>query len=98
MIGCGYWGPKLARNFFEMPEAELAWVSDFRTDRLEHIQSLYPAVRATHDHRELLASDVEGVVIATPVSTHHALALEGSAGRQARPDRKTHRRQRGPGR
>ncbi|MEP7359202.1 MAG: Gfo/Idh/MocA family oxidoreductase [Anaerolineales bacterium] len=76
VIGCGYWGPKLARNFHELAEAELAWVSDFRSERLEHIQSLYPGVRATRDHRELLASDVDGVVIATPVSTHHALAME----------------------
>ena len=66
----------MARNFHELPEAELAWVSDFRPDRLQHIQSLYPAVRATQDHHALLASDVDGVVIATPVSTHHALAME----------------------
>ena len=76
MIGCGYWGPKLARNFNELPEAELAWIADFRPDRLAHIQALYPAVRTTQDHRALLASDVEAVVIATPVSTHHTLALQ----------------------
>jgi len=76
VIGCGYWGPKLARNFHELPDAELAWVSDFRADRLEHIQTLYPNTRTTRDHRELLASDVAAVVIATPVSTHYALAME----------------------
>jgi predicted dehydrogenase len=76
VIGCGYWGPKLARNFHELPDAELAWVSDFRPDRLEHVRGLYPGVRVTQDHRELLASDVDAVVIATPVSTHHPLAME----------------------
>jgi predicted dehydrogenase len=76
VIGCGYWGPKLARNFYELPEAELAWVADFRPERLDHIQSLYPSVRATRDYRDLLASDVEAVAIATPVSTHHTLAME----------------------
>jgi predicted dehydrogenase len=76
VIGCGYWGPKLARNFHELPDAELAWASDFRADRLDHVQKLYPSVRCTLDHPEILASDVDAVVIATPVSTHHPLAME----------------------
>jgi predicted dehydrogenase len=76
VIGCGYWGPKLARNFHDMPEAELSWVADFRPDRLAHMQELYPDIQATHDYRDILASDVDAVVIATPVSTHHPLAME----------------------
>ena len=76
VIGLGYWGPKLARNFHELPDAELAWVCDLCADRLAHVVSLYPGVRATGDYREMLASDVDAVVIATPVSTHHALAME----------------------
>lgn len=76
VIGCGYWGPKLARNFNDLPEAELAWVSDLHEDRLEHMRQLYPHIRATSDHNELLASDVDAVVIATPVHTHHSLALQ----------------------
>lgn len=75
MVGAGYWGPKLARNFHELPEAELAWVADFRPDRLAHIQSLYPEVRITQNYADLLASGVEALVIATPVSTHHRLAM-----------------------
>jgi predicted dehydrogenase len=76
VIGCGYWGPKLARNFHELPEAELAWTSDLRQERLDHLKGLYPQVQTTEDYRDLLASDVEAIVIATPVSTHHRLALE----------------------
>lgn len=76
VIGCGYWGPKLARNFHELPESELAWASDLRQERLDHLKGLYPQVRTTEDYRDLLASDVEAIVIATPVSTHHRLALE----------------------
>jgi predicted dehydrogenase len=76
VIGCGYWGPKLARNFHEMPETELAWVADYRLDRLAALQELYPEARATRDYRNILASDVDVVVIATPVRTHHALAME----------------------
>ena len=76
VIGCGYWGPKLARNFHELPESELAWASDLRQERLDHLKGLYPQVQTTEDYRDLLASDVEAIVIATPVSTHHRLALE----------------------
>jgi predicted dehydrogenase len=75
VVGCGYWGPKQARNFHEMPEAELAWVCDFRQDRLEHMQRLYPEARVTTSYEEVLASDVDAVVLATPVSTHCNLAL-----------------------
>ncbi|HSN74433.1 MAG TPA: Gfo/Idh/MocA family oxidoreductase [Anaerolineae bacterium] len=76
VIGCGYWGPKLARNFHEMAEAELAWVSDLQQDRLDHMQSLYPDAQVTRNHRDVLASDVDAVVIATPVYTHHPLGME----------------------
>jgi predicted dehydrogenase len=76
VIGCGYWGPKLARNFHELPGAQLTWVADFRFDRLDHIQKLYPEVRTTQDYQDILASDVDAVVIATPVSTHYGLAME----------------------
>ncbi|MCL5951121.1 MAG: Gfo/Idh/MocA family oxidoreductase [Chloroflexi bacterium] len=79
VIGCGYWGPKLARNFHELPSADLRWVADFRTDRLAHMQELYPGVAATRDYQEVLASDVEAVAIATPVSTHHQLAMQALA-------------------
>ncbi len=75
IIGLGYWGPKLARNFNDLPEADLAWVCDLDQNRLDHITSLYPGVRATRDYRELLASDVEAVYIATPVHSHYRLAL-----------------------
>ncbi len=76
VIGCGYWGPKLARNFHELGDAELAWMADFREDRLAHIRELYPFVKTTRDYHEMLASDVDGVVIATPVLTHHFMAIE----------------------
>jgi predicted dehydrogenase len=76
VIGCGYWGPKLARNFHEIEEAELAWVSDLDQERLDHMKGRYPQVRTTKNYRELLSSDIDAVTIATPVSTHHDLALE----------------------
>jgi predicted dehydrogenase len=79
VIGCGYWGPKLARNFHEMPEAELTCVADFRPDRLAHMQQLYPQLCVTRDYRDILRSDADAVVIATPVATHYSLAMEALA-------------------
>lgn len=76
VIGCGYWGPKLIRNFMEIPEASLEWAADLDPSRLEHVHKLYPGVRTTRDYLEVLESDVEAVAIATPVRTHHRLALD----------------------
>jgi len=76
VVGGGYWGPKLARNFHHLPDADLAWVCDLRPERLDHLKQLYPHVQTTCNFHDLLASDVDAVVLATPVHTHHRLALE----------------------
>jgi predicted dehydrogenase len=76
VIGCGYWGPKLIRNLMELPEASLEWIADLSLSRLEHIHSLYPEVHTTQDYHEILATDVDAVVIATPVCTHYRLAFD----------------------
>jgi len=75
-----YWswllGPKLARNFHELPDAKLEWGCDLDQSRLDHIRGLYPEAHTTRDYRDVLASDVEAVCIATPVRTHYRLAME----------------------
>jgi predicted dehydrogenase len=76
VIGSGYWGPKLARNFHDLAGAELAMVSDLRLERLEEIQGLYPEVEGTQDYKEMLDGEVDAVVIATPVDTHFRIARE----------------------
>jgi len=73
VVGCGYWGPKLIRNFYEIPGSNLRMVCDLRPDRLEHVHNLY-GVPVTQSFDELLRSDVAAVAIATPVSTHYRLA------------------------
>jgi predicted dehydrogenase len=75
VIGCGYWGPNIIRNFHEAPEADLEMVCDLRQDRLDHIQSRYPNLATSRNYRDLLNSEIEAVAIATPVSTHHRLAM-----------------------
>jgi predicted dehydrogenase len=75
VVGLGYWGPNLVRNFFEIPETELVAVCDLDTDRLNRISRRYPDVRRTTSYDELLADPtIEGVAIATTVSSHYALA------------------------
>ena len=76
VIGAGYWGPNLIRNFYEIPEADLKMVCDLRQERLDHIQSRYAGIHTSRDYREILNSDIEAVVISTPVSTHYRLAME----------------------
>jgi predicted dehydrogenase len=75
VVGLGYWGPNLVRNLVELPEADLAYVCDLRGDALSAVGRRYPAARCTTSFEEVLADpDVDGVAIATPVSTHYDLA------------------------
>ncbi len=74
VIGAGYWGPNLIRNFFQIPAADMRIVCDTSQERLEHIKRLYPGIQTTRNAAELIQSDIDAVVIATPVSTHYELA------------------------
>lgn len=77
IIGYGYWGPNLVRNFSEIPHCRVVAVSDLLPDRLTKLQVRAPQVRVTTDYRDLLtAPDIDALVIATPVSTHFPLAVE----------------------
>jgi predicted dehydrogenase len=76
IIGCGYWGPNLIRNFVEIPGSEVVAVSDLRQERLAHIKSRFPAIKVTQDYETLFHMDLDGVVIATPPATHYQLARE----------------------
>ena len=76
VIGCGYWGPQLVRNFDELSDSNLVAVADKREDRRRYIEHRYPRTLALEDHRELLNHDVEAVVVATPMHTHFNVAKE----------------------
>lgn len=80
VIGAGYWGPNLVRNFSEAPGADAVAVADLSAERLANIRKRFPAVRTTQDHRELLAdASIDAVCIVTPISTHRPLAEEALA-------------------
>jgi len=77
VIGYGYWGPNLVRNFVESPDTRVVMVSDLKQDRLDLVQRRYPGVEVTTDFQEILNHpNIDAVAISTPVSTHFPLALQ----------------------
>jgi predicted dehydrogenase len=73
VVGLGYWGPNLARNFDQL--ADLAWICDLDEGARAEFAGRYPQARATSDYDELLADpELDAVVVSTPVPTHHELA------------------------
>ncbi len=76
VVGLGYWGPNLARNFDALAGAELRWLCDGRPEVLERVALGHPGTRTTTDIEELLADpDLDAVALATPVPTHGPLAV-----------------------
>lgn len=73
VIGCGYWGKNLVRNFYEL--GSLAMVCDATPSGRVTAQHLAPQATIVTQIEEVLESDVTGVVIATPAETHHAITL-----------------------
>ena len=77
VIGFGYWGPNLVRNFSEIPGSRVVAVSDLRPERLAQVQVRYPSIKTTTSHRDLFADpSIDAIAIATPVSTHFELAMQ----------------------
>jgi len=77
VVGYGYWGPNLVRNFAETPGAQLLWVCDLKKDRLGAVQMRYPTVQITDDFDEVLRDPrVDAIAIATPVFAHYKLAMQ----------------------
>lgn len=72
LVGCGYWGKNLLRNFNGLGALSLVCESTARNQKVA--RELAPGVAITGSYDELLASDVDGVVIATPAVTHYELA------------------------
>ena len=75
LIGFGYWGPNLARNFNLNPDIQLSAVSDFSSDRLEAAAKHYPQVNLYKDLNDFYKDTaLDAIAIATPVATHFKLA------------------------
>src|SRR3954451_24973345 len=77
VIGCGYWGPNLLRNFAENEAAQLRWICDLDEQRLQSMSRRYPMAQTTTDFRAVVNDvAVDAVAVVTPVATHFAIASE----------------------
>src|SRR5947207_2606293 len=76
VIGWGYWGPKIARNFDGLPNVSVAMVADMDARRLASIATNQSGIATTTQIQDVLRSNIDAVAIATPVQTHFALAKE----------------------
>lgn len=74
IIGLGYWGPNLVRNFLSQPDVEEVIACDLRDERLKFISQKFPSVKLSKDCKETLSGDSDLIVIATPVASHYQIA------------------------
>lgn len=75
VIGCGYWGPNLIRNFVDNDSARLQWICDVDERRLAKMSRRYPFAQTTTDYQKLVNdSDLDAVAVVTPVATHFTIA------------------------
>lgn len=74
VVGYGYWGPQLVRNLDRLTMGEVAYIADLSPERRQAAQFEFPGSQVTADLEEVLASDVDALIIATPIRTHHKLA------------------------
>ncbi|MDX5480881.1 MAG: Gfo/Idh/MocA family oxidoreductase [Hymenobacteraceae bacterium] len=75
IIGYGYWGPNLVRNFFAANDCCVKAVADARPERLQLLKKAFPSIQGVRDAEEIIYDpEIDAVIIATPVSTHFTLA------------------------
>ncbi len=75
VVGCGYWGPNLIRNFRALPQCRLTTMCDLNEDRLKHLTALYPEIRGETKFNELLLDPaLDGIIVATAVRHHFPMA------------------------
>ena len=75
VVGCGYWGPNLIRNFRSLPDCRLKMMCDLNRQRLKHLHQLYPEVELSSDYDAVLADpEINAVAIATAVRFHFPMA------------------------
>ena len=77
VIGLGYWGPNLLRNFYQLSEVKVGECCDLRKEKLEYVKNSYPTVRVSEDYLYMLNNpEVDAVVVATPPLTHYKIAKQ----------------------
>lgn len=77
VIGCGYWGPNLIRNFNRIDQCRMHTAADLNSKRLQAVEKDFPQVKLTEDPKDILENPaIDAVAIATPVCSHFSLAYE----------------------
>lgn len=77
VIGYGYWGPNIVRNFFSAANCTVVKVADSRSERLNLLARTFPSITAVNTSREIIEDkEIDAIVIATPVFSHFELAKE----------------------
>jgi predicted dehydrogenase len=75
VVGTGYWGPNIIRNFYQNPACEMAVCCDLDEKRLAHMKNLYPGLRTTTNYDDLIGdSSISAVAVCTHVGAHYPLA------------------------
>src|SRR5580704_12556579 len=77
VIGYGYWGPNLVRNFVESEQTHVVAVADTDTRRRNLVEARYPHIQTNADARDLIGNPkIDAIVVATPVASHFDLAMK----------------------
>jgi len=77
VVGCGYWGPNLVRNFQSLDDCRVSAICDRDEARLAHMTRLYPTARTTTEIQNIVQDpEIQAVAVATPVRSHYSLALQ----------------------
>jgi predicted dehydrogenase len=76
-IGCGYWGPNVLRNFSAQPGCRVKFVAEINKERQQYVTANFPSSNVVGDIDVVLADpEVDALIVATPASTHHAIAKQ----------------------
>lgn len=74
VIGCGYWGPNLIRNFAKNDDCYIKWICDIDEAKLNKLQKNYAKINFTTDFADIIADkETDAVIIATPLDTHYEI-------------------------
>ncbi len=75
VIGYGYWGPNLVRNFMSLGHIQVKAIADLNEDRLKSLGAMFPGMQLTKDYREVVRDpEIDAIIVATPVSSHYEIA------------------------
>lgn len=81
VVGCGFWGPNLIRNFRSLADCRVRTICDVNEERLAHMEHLYPEAGTTTEYEDIVNDpNVDAITIATPVHLHFALAKKSLLG------------------